>query len=246
MENRKPASLAATLDINCDCKEYVCDYLQNAFPTRMMQVFTDGDGNPRSEPMVDAEGRPVHCQEAIAARDALLERLCAMPAVGSALDEIIRHFGTKMVAEVTGRTRRLVWNDRDEQKLETRGAKTNLGETAAFMDGTKRILAFSDAGGTGRSYHADKDSKSASFRRIHFLLEPGWKAAEAIQGLGRSNRTNQATAPVFRPCTTNCRGERRFISTIARRLDSLGALTRGQRQTGGQNLFNPADNLESD
>src|SRR3546814_6209636 len=29
-------------------------------------------------------------------------------------------------------------------------------------------------------------------------------------------------------------------------LDSLGALTRGQRQTGGQNLFDPADNLESD
>jgi hypothetical protein len=45
--------------------------------------------------------------------------------------------------------------------------------------------------------------------------------------------------------TTDVRGERRFISTIARRLDSLGALTRGQRQTGGQNLFDPADNLES-
>jgi hypothetical protein len=51
---------------------------------------------------------------------------------------------------------------------------------------------------------------------------------------------------VFRPVTTDCRGERRFISTIARRLDALGALTRGQRQTGGQNLFDPADNLESD
>src|SRR3546814_12357519 len=51
--------------------------------------------------------------------------------------------------------------------------------------------------------------------------------------------------PVFRPVTTNCKGERRFISTIARRLDMLGALTRGQRQTGGQNLFDPADNLES-
>jgi len=46
--------------------------------------------------------------------------------------------------------------------------------------------------------------------------------------------------------TTDVKGERRFISTIARRLDALGALTRGQRQTGGQNLFDPADNLESD
>ena len=41
------------------------------------------------------------------------------------------------------------------------------------------------------------------------------------------------------------KGEKRFTSTIARRLDSLGALTRGQRQTGGQGLFREEDNLES-
>ena len=74
--------------------------------------------------------------------------------------------------------------------------------------------------------------------------QPG--ADAAIQGLGRTHRTHQASAPLFRPVSTDCRGERRFISTIARRLDSLGALTRGQRQTGGQGLFNPRDNLESD
>lgn len=112
------------------------------------------------------------------------------------------------------------------------------------MDGAKRILVFSDAGGTGRSYHADLAARNQA-RRVHFLLEPGWRADAAIQGLGRTNRTNQASAPLFRPVTTDVRGERRFISTIARRLDSLGALTRGQRQTGGQNLFDPADNLES-
>ena len=113
------------------------------------------------------------------------------------------------------------------------------------MDGEKRVLIFSDAGGTGRSYHADLDVQNQQ-RRVHFLLEPGWRADNAIQGLGRTNRTNQASAPLFRPVTTDVKGERRFISTIARRLDSLGALTRGQRQTGGQNLFNPADNLESE
>ena len=250
MLGRRLADLSAeeraNLDIELSPREYVIDYLLNAFPTRMMRVFTDADGYPRSEPMTDADGKPVHCQAALAAREALVERLCAMPIVGSALDELLRHFGTRTVAEVTGRTRRLTWNDRGEQQLESRGSRSNLGETSAFMDGSKRILVFSDAGGTGRSYHADKDCASADQRRIHFLLEPGWKAAEAIQGLGRTNRTNQASAPVFRPCTTNCRGERRFISTIARRLDSLGALTRGQRQTGGQNLFDPADNLESD
>ena len=44
---------------------------------------------------------------------------------------------------------------------------------------------------------------------------------------------------------TDVKAERRFLSTIARRLDTLGAITRGQRQTGGQGLFRPEDNLES-
>ncbi|MFX5009018.1 strawberry notch C-terminal domain-containing protein, partial [Acinetobacter baumannii] len=77
------------------------------------------------------------------------------------------------------------------------------------------------------------------------LLEPGWKADAAIQGLGRTHRTNQAQPPLFRPIATNVKAEKRFLSTIARRLDTLGAITRGQRQTGGQGLFRPEDNLES-
>jgi hypothetical protein len=77
------------------------------------------------------------------------------------------------------------------------------------------------------------------------LLEPGWKADAAIQGLGRTNRTNQAQPPLFRPIATDVKAEKRFLSTIARRLDTLGAITRGQRQTGGQGLFRPEDNLES-
>ena len=112
------------------------------------------------------------------------------------------------------------------------------------MDDKKRILVFSDAGGTGRSYHADLSARNQR-KRVHYLLEPGWKADAAIQGLGRSNRTNQAQPPLFRPVATNVKGEKRFLSTIAKRLDTLGAITRGQRQTGGQGLFRPEDNLES-
>jgi hypothetical protein len=63
--------------------------------------------------------------------------------------------------------------------------------------------------------------------------------------LGRTNRTNQAQPPLFRPIATNVKAEKRFLSTIARRLDTLGAITKGQRQTGGQGLFRPEDNLES-
>ncbi|MDZ4086343.1 MAG: strawberry notch C-terminal domain-containing protein, partial [Tabrizicola sp.] len=128
--------------------------------------------------------------------------------------------------------------------VESRAGSANLAETAAFMDDQKRILIFSDAGGTGRSYHADLGARNQRLR-VHYLLEPGWKADAAIQGLGRTNRTNQAQPPLFRPVATDVKAEKRFLSTIARRLDTLGAITRGQRQTGGQGLFRPEDNLES-
>jgi hypothetical protein len=234
----------AALEIELSPREYVIDYLTNAFPTRAMEIYADDEGFLRSRPALDAHGNPAISSEAVAARDRLVEQLCALPAVSAALDELIRHFGTDSVAEVTGRTRRLVTDRHGNQKLESRSARTNLAETSAFMDGSKRIIVFSDAGGTGRSYHADKNARNQR-RRIHYLLEPGWRADAAIQGLGRSHRTHQASAPLFRPVTTDVKGEKRFISTIARRLDSLGALTRGQRQTGGQNLFDAADNLES-
>jgi predicted RNA methylase len=225
-------------------REHVIDYLTAAFPIRQMLVFTDAEGNTRSEPLNDDDGRPVHCQAALRTRDELIERLCALPRIVTALDALIERFGAECVAEVTGRSRRLIAGPDGTQKIENRPASANLREADAFMRGDKRILVFSDAGGTGRSYHACLSAPNQA-RRVHYLLEPGWRADAAIQGLGRTHRTRQASAPLFRPVTTDVRGERRFISTIARRLDSLGALTRGQRQTGGQNLFDPADNLES-
>lgn len=234
----------AELDIDLSPREAVIDYLERAFPTQQMRIFTDDTGAERSEPMFDDEGRPVHNQYALEAKQSLLEDICAMPPIKPALDALIEHYGTEKVAEVTGRTKRLINASDGTQKLESRTARTNQSETEQFMDGRKRILVFSDAGGTGRSYHASLECENQE-RRVHFLLEPGWRADRAIQGLGRTHRTHQAASPLFKPVTTNCKGELRFTSTIARRLDSLGALTRGQRQTGGQNLFDPADNLES-
>ncbi|HEX7783967.1 MAG TPA: strawberry notch C-terminal domain-containing protein, partial [Sphingobium sp.] len=228
-----------------DCKEYVIDYLERAFPTRQMRVFTDDTGTQRSEPMTDDAGNAVYNPEAETARALMIEHLCALPPIMSALDGVLEHFGHDRVAEVTGRTKRLISTGDGRQKLETRSTRTSQAEAAAFMQGLKRILIFSDAGGTGRSYHASRDVPNQE-QRVHLLLEPGWRADRAIQGLGRTHRTHQVSTPLFRPVTTDCKGELRFTSTIARRLDSLGALTRGQRQTGGQNLFDPGDNLESE
>ncbi|AWV24677.1 putative methylase/helicase [Roseomonas mucosa] len=223
-------------------REYVLDYLAHSFPVQLYEPFSDSEGNLSSRP-VFRDGQPVESREAVARRDELIERLASLEPVPGALDQIVQRFGADVVAEVTGRSRRVVRKG-ERLAVENRAASANLAEAAAFMDDQKRILVFSDAGGTGRSYHADLAARNQRLR-VHYLLEPGWKADAAIQGLGRTNRTNQAQPPLFRPIATDVKAEKRFLSTIARRLDTLGAITRGQRQTGGQGLFRPEDNLES-
>ncbi|WP_417281719.1 strawberry notch C-terminal domain-containing protein [Azospirillum himalayense] len=235
------------LSIDVTPRELVLEYLAHSFPTQLHEPFTDTDGTLTSRP-VWKDGQPVPCREAVERRDRMIERLASLEPVPGALDQIVQRFGAAMVAEVTGRSRRIVRKTDpggDERlAVESRPGSANLAETQAFLDDEKRILVFSDAGGTGRSYHADLGVKNRRLR-VHYLLEAGWKADAAIQGLGRSNRTNQAQPPLFRPVATDVRAEKRFLSTIARRLDTLGAITRGQRQTGGQGLFRADDNLES-
>ncbi len=231
-------------DVHVDItpREYVLDYLAHSFPVQLYEPFTDSEGNLCSRP-VYRDGQPAESREAVTRRDRLIEKLASLPPVPGALDQVVQRFGTDMVAEVTGRSRRIVRKG-DRLVVENRAASANLAETSAFMDDVKRILVFSDAGGTGRSYHAELSARNCRLR-VHYLLEPDWKADAAIQGLGRTNRTNQAQPPLFRPIATDVKAEKRFLSTIARRLDTLGAITRGQRQTGGQGLFRPEDNLES-
>ena len=248
-----PPSEWDDLSIDLTPREYVLDFLAHAFPVQLQEPFTDDEGNLMSRPAVDEDGNPVLSQEALARREALIGKLAALPPVPTALDQIVHRFGHDAVAEVTGRSRRVLRIE-DAQgarlALRPRPASASLAETAAFMEGEKRILVFSMAGGTGRSYHADLSAANTQ-RRVHYLLEPGWRADQAIQGLGRTHRTHQASAPLFRPVTTDVKGERRFIATIARRLDSLGAITRGQRDSqtamaGSEaTLFRAADNLES-
>lgn len=230
------------LAVDLTPKDYVLDYLTGAFPVTKMTEVEDADGKVTMVTLME-DGVPVVSQEALAMREALVTEMACLPAVPSVLDAIIEALGTDQVAEITGRSRRVVLRE-GRRVVERRSASAAKAETDAFMAGKKRALVFSDAGGTGRSYHADLSVPNQQ-RRVHYLVEPGWRADAAIQGLGRSHRTNQACAPLFRPVTTDIHGEKRFLSTIARRLDSLGALTRGERRTAGNGLFRAEDNLES-
>ena len=208
-----PVSEWDDMSIDMTPREYVLDYLRRAFPLDLYEEYADEEGNIRSRKVLDPDGNPVQSQIAVRMRDELIERLGAMPPVPAALDQLIHYFGAERVAEITGRSRRVVRiADHEGERLavRTRPDSTNLSEAQEFMAGKKLILVFSGAGGTGRSYHADAGCGNRR-RRVHYLLEAGWRADQAIQGLGRSHRTHQVSAPIFRPVTTDVKAERRFI-----------------------------------
>src|SRR5690606_10903436 len=121
-------------DISVDVtpREYVGSYLQHSFPVQLYEPFTDGEGNLSSRP-VFRDGRPVECREAVARRDEMLEQLGSLPPVPGALDQIVQRFGTDTVAEVTGRSRRIVRKGDGASArfaVENRAPSANLAETS--------------------------------------------------------------------------------------------------------------------
>ena len=234
-------------DLDITPRGVLIGYLENSFPVQVYEDYTDENGNTYSRPVYDSHGNPVLDKKAIAMRDALIEQINEMSVPDGPLDMLFDAFGSDAVAEVSGRKRRIVSKTNENGETvrveERRSAHANDAEIQAFQDGKKRILVFSGAGNTGKSYHSDLNAKNQQ-QRIHYLLQPGWNASEATQGFGRTHRSNQANTPKFVLVTTNVSGQKRFVSTIARRLDQLGALTKGQRETGA-GMFSDRDNLET-
>jgi hypothetical protein len=233
-------------DMDLTPSDSLVQLLEKSFPVQAYEDYTDDKGNTQSRPVTDKDGNPVLDRQAVRQRDALIAEVKQMKVPDGPLEMLFDEFGTEQVAEVTGRPRRVVEkpdeNGHMRRVVESRSANSGLADAQMFQDGKKRILVFSDAGGTGKSYHADRRAKNQQ-QRIHYLLQPGWNASNATQGFGRTHRSNEVNAPVFRLVTTNIMGQKRFTSTIARRLDQLGALTKGQRQAGS-GIFGEKDNLE--
>ncbi len=225
-------------------------FVKNAFPVTQFEDYRDEDGNVRSRPVLDSQGSPVVNREAVKMREDLLDKLGSLRVPDSPIDMILKTFGPDNVAEITGRKERVVRyvnssGEQVEERQKNRSEALRKAEAAEFMADKRRILIFSEKGGTGESYHADLSKKNQRVRS-HYLVQAGWRADKAVQGLGRTHRTNQKQPPRYVLTMTNINGHKRFLSTIARRLDQLGALTKGQRQAGSSGLLDAKDNLENE
>ncbi len=122
-------------------------------------------------------------------------------------------FGEKNIAAIVGAT----------------SPRDRVAQNAEFQAGKRRVAVISSAGSTGINLQ-----DLGTGRRVMIVLDLDWDSKEFKQSLGRVDRANQVSSPRTLTIYTPIAGERKFQATIAARMKSLGAISKGQEDAGAE------------
>jgi hypothetical protein len=223
-------------DLDFSPRETLSRLVENCFPVKVFQEETDAHtGATVYVPVLDESGNHLESRAARELKRELLDRLSLLEVPEHPLDHLVNYFGTENVAEMTGRKKRLIRTL--SGRLEYRARQIpgvpnrliNLHEKNCFQNKGKRIVIMSEVASTGDSFHAGRTVRNQE-RRLHIAAELKWSADKQVQDFGRTHRTGQVQPPIYLLVFTELGGEKRFSSTIARRLGNMGALTKGDRR----------------
>src|SRR5437867_6807210 len=93
---------------------------KRSFTTTLYQDVTDpATGKTIQVPVRDEDGNPVQSKEALRMKQQVIDSLSALEFPENPLDQLVNHLGDRNVAEITGRTRRLI-RDRRTGRMEYR------------------------------------------------------------------------------------------------------------------------------
>lgn len=217
---------------------------------KIVNILVNGKPSVTYSPVM-YNGQPLINQEAAALKADLIKQIKAIEMPLPPLDQLMMTFGTDRVAEMTGRSRRIIPRNRtglvpgvNEFMVEERSEDERLRDVDAFQSGAKPILVFSTgAGGSSLSYHAVRNSKNEK-RRIHYLVQLGYRADQVAQGTGRTHRSDEAIAPHYMIVTADLPADRLYASRIVSAMFRLGALSNGHRHAANNGMFEERDCLE--
>ncbi|AII17208.1 putative DEAD/DEAH box helicase [Aureococcus anophagefferens virus] len=138
------------------------------------------------------------------------------------IDYIINYFGSDNVAEISGRSYRYTFNNNEIVKIKNQSIQSEIKK---FANDTKKIAIITKAGSAGISLNGVRP-------RHHIILELPKSADNLTQQFGRAYRANSVSTPHYTIITTNIPSEVRFINGIQKKLEDLGAISKGDKNTG--------------
>ena len=186
----------------------------------------DADDRNSSQHTLAEQDRDIH-QETL---QMLVSEVQQLELPGNALDLLIYGLGGPTeVAELSGRSVRQIrvgtaWSTERRRN----NADGNNQERAAFQAGIKKFAVITGAASAGISLHAERSCANQR-PRVMLITELTWAADNTMQQFGRIHRSNQTSAPAYELTVSSLGGESRFVGSITARLQSLGALTKGDR-----------------